>query len=404
MKDYNNYDEYKEGYKEGYNKGFNEDYFYDEELEYKRNRRKLRLFKVISTLTIIIFAMVAIFIAFPGINKDKEEKIMEDYKKVQDVKVPTDSEPTADPHEGMAKSLFTGLWIDENVVNNRPVAIMFNNIKEASPQSGTSEMDILYEAVVEGGITRLMGISQNVNSNRIGSLRSARPYYVSIAKEYDAIYIHVGGSTDAKNKIASLGLTDFDGNTGKGSAIMYRDNSIRAPHNAFTSKERIDKLITSNVTRTDYEGKTDNHFTFNDEVQSIKGDGKAKSKVALELSGYAKPYFTYNETDKLYYRYQFDTAHIDKNTGKQLSFANIIIQYVKQWTYDSHGRQAMDFYDSNGEGIYISAGEYKNIRWKRNESRRTMQYLEDGQLLQVNPGKTYIALVPNDKKEKTTIY
>ena len=371
MKDYNNYDEYKGDYTQRSTK----DYLYEEELEYKRNRRKLRLFKVISTLTLIIFAMVAIFIAFPGINKDKEEKIMEDYKKVQDVKVPIDSEPTADPHKGMAKSLFTGLWMDENVVNNRPVAIMFNNIKEASPQSGTSEMDILYEAVVEGGITRLMGISQNVTSNRIGSLRSARPYYVSIAKEYDAIYIHVGGSTDAKNKIASLGLTDFDGNTGKGSSIMYRDNSIRAPHNAFTSKDRIDKLIASNVTRIDYEGKADNHFTFNDEVQSIKGDGKAKSKVDLELSGYAKPYFTYNETDKLYYRYQFDTAHIDKNTGKQLSFTNIIIQYVKQWAYDSHDRQAMDIYDSNGEGVYISAGEYKSIRWKRNEGRLTMQYL-----------------------------
>lgn len=400
MKDYNNYDEYKGDY----NEGFNEDYFYDEELEYKRNRRKLRLFKVISTLILSIFAMVAIFIAFLGINKDKEENIMEDYKKVQDVKIPTDSEPTADPHEGMAKSLFTGLWMDENVVNNRPVAIMFNNIKEASPQSGTSEMDILYEAVVEGGITRLMGISQNVTSNRIGSLRSARPYYVSIAKEYDAIYIHVGGSTDAKNKIASLGLTDFDGNTGKGRAIMYRDNSIRAPHNAFTSKERIDKLIASNATHTDYKGKTDNHFTFNDEVQSIKGDRNAKSKVALELSGYAKPYFTYNNSDKLYYRYQFDTAHVDKNTGKQLSFTNIIIQYVKQWAYDSHDRQAMDIYDSNGEGVYISAGEYKSIRWKRNEGRLTMQYLEDGKLLQINPGKTYIALVPIDKKEKTSIY
>lgn len=400
MKDYNNYDEYKGDY----NEGFNEDYFYDEELENKRNRRKLRLFKIISALTIIIFAMVAIFIALPGINKDKEDKIMKDYKKVQDVKVPTESGPTADPHEGMAKSLFTGLWIDENVVNNRPVAIMFNNIKEASPQSGISEMDILYEAVVEGGITRLMGISQNVTSNRIGSLRSARPYYVSIAKEYDAIYIHVGGSSDAKKKIASLGVTDFDGNSGKGSAIMYRDNSIRAPHNAFTSKDRIDKLMISNVNHTDYEGKEDNHFTFNDEVQSIKGDGKAKSKVALELSGYAKPYFTYNEADKLYYRYQFDTAHVDKNTGKQLSFTNIIIQYVKQWSYDSHDRQAMDIYDSNGEGVYISAGEYKNIRWKRNEGRCTMQYLEDGKLLQINPGKTYIALVPTDKKEKTSIY
>ena len=63
----------------------------------------------------------------------------------------------------------------------------------------------------------------------------------------------------------------------------------------------------------------------------------------------------------------------------------------------------MDIDDSKGDGVYISAGEYKEITWKRNEEKLTMQYLDNGKLLTVNPGKTYIALVPTDKKSKTVI-
>ena len=372
---------------------------FDEELE-REQIRNIRMFKAITVLVIILVAIIAAFVVLSG--KNNELKKVNRHKNVKQEDVSSEK-PTEDPHKGQARSMFTGLWIDEDIVNKRPYAFMFNNIKNAFPQSGTSEMDIIYEAVVEGGITRLMGITQNITSDRIGSLRSARPYYVSIAKEYDALYIHIGGSEDAKKKIKELGVADFDGNSGLGNTLIYRDKSIRAPHNAFTSKERIDKVVDSKDYHKEYEGVKDNHFDFYDEVQEIKGDGSASEKINIELSGYAKPYFTYNKEDKLYYRYAFDKEHIDKNTNKQLSFTNIIIQYVKQWAYDDHDRQKMDIDDSKGDGVYISAGEYKEITWKRNEEKLTMQYLDNGKLLTVNPGKTYIALVPTDKKSKTVI-
>lgn len=399
-----NYEDSREIYNQRYNgqnineSSFNKDDYIenmDDEFE-KDQKRNIKLFKAITTFIIIIVAMIAFFVVYSVSNKDKN-------KTTDKEETVASAEPTEDPHKGQARSMFTGLWIDESIVNNRPYAFMFNNIKDAFPQSGTSEMDILYEAVVEGGITRLMGISQNVTSDRIGSLRSARPYYVSIAKEYDALYVHIGGSDDAKKKISQLEVADFDGNSGIGNTLIYRDKSIKAPHNAFTSKERIDKVVDSKGYHKDYEGKKDNHFTFYDEVQSISGNGSASEKVNIELSGYAKPYFTYNKDEQLYYRYAFNTEHIDKNTNKQLAFTNIIIQYVKQWSYDSHDRQKMDIYDSTGDGVYISAGEYKDITWKRNEDKLTMQYLDNGELLKVNPGKTYIALVPIDRKSKTSI-
>ena len=372
---------------------------FDEELE-REQIRNIRMFKAITVLVIILVAIIAAFVVLSG--KNNELKKVNRHKNVKQEDVSSEK-PTEDPHKGQARSMFTGLWIDEDIVNKRPYAFMFNNIKNAFPQSGTSEMDIIYEAVVEGGITRLMGITQNITSDRIGSLRSARPYYVSIAKEYDALYIHIGGSEDAKKKIKALGVADFDGNSGLGNTLIYRDKSIRAPHNAFTSKERIDKVVDSKDYHKEYEGVKDNHFVFYDEVQEISGDGSASEKINIELSGYAKPYFTYNKEDELYYRYAFDKEHIDKNTNKQLAFTNIIIQYVKQWAYDDHDRQKMDIDDSKGDGVYISAGEYKEITWKRNEEKLTMQYLDNGKLLTVNPGKTYIALVPTDKKSKTVI-
>ena len=372
---------------------------FDEELE-REQIRNIRLFKAITVLVILLVAIIAAFVVLSG--KNNELKKVNRHKNVKQEDVSSEK-PTEDPHKGQARSMFTGLWIDEDIVNKRPYAFMFNNIKNAFPQSGTSEMDIIYEAVVEGGITRLMGITQNITSDRIGSLRSARPYYVSIAKEYDALYIHIGGSEDAKKKIKALGVADFDGNSGLGNTLIYRDKSIRAPHNAFTSKERIDKVVDSKDYHKEYEGVKDNHFVFYDEVQEISGDGSASEKINIELSGYAKPYFTYNKEDELYYRYAFDKEHIDKNTNKQLAFTNIKIQYVKQWAYDDHDRQKMDIDDSKGDGVYISAGEYKEITWKRNEEKLTMQYLDNGKLLTVNPGKTYIALVPTDKKSKTVI-
>ena len=64
-------------------------------------------------------------------------------------------------HEGMIKSKLTGEWIDPEKGNRRPIAVMLNNIKEAIPQSSIEAADIVYEAPVEGGITRLMGIYED---------------------------------------------------------------------------------------------------------------------------------------------------------------------------------------------------------------------------------------------------
>ncbi len=300
-------------------------------------------------------------------------------------------------HDGEMRSYLSGLWVPVEVGMKRPYAYQFNNFKTVSNQWGISQADIVYECLVEGGITRLLGIGENYTGDRIGSTRSARHYFVSIADEYDAIYIHYGGTKYARSKIAELGVDELDGNANSGAIAFYRDKSIKAPHNAFASLEGIQKAIKENGFETAYSTNYKPHFTFYETDTELLA-GSDANKVNLDFSAYNSPYFEYNKEDKLYYRYQFDAAHVDSLTGEQLVFKNIIVQFVKEWDIDKNHYQTMDLEDAEGSGFYITNGKGVPITWKKNEAGSWMRYYdESGAELSINPGKTYITLFPNNR-------
>ena len=111
--------------------------------------------------------------------KQTEEKPVVETETVEEVVIPTLPE-NMNP--------LTGLECDASLVGQRPIGVMFNNIKDALPQIGLSKCDIIYEVLAEGGITRLEGLIFDYASvDNIGSIRSARPYYVNIARAYDAV-------------------------------------------------------------------------------------------------------------------------------------------------------------------------------------------------------------------------
>jgi hypothetical protein len=311
-------------------------------------------------------------------------------------------------HEGMAKSKLTGEWVEEEVANTRPYAVMLNNIVYANPQSGVSDAVILYEALVEGGITRLMGIYETIGTDsltakRLGSIRSARHYYVSFADEYDAIYVHYGQTTYATKKIKALGIDTISGMAGVGVNSFYRDKSIKAPHNAFTSLEGLESAVKKGKYRTTYEEGYESHYSFYEEDTDLTSN-QTVQKITLKFSNQITPVLTYDIETKEYLRFQYNGEHIDYNTKEQLSFKNVIVQFVKEWDIDKNGYQTMELDKAAGEGYYITNGRVVNITWKKDEGTRIMRYYDEhGGELTINPGKTYIAIFPNHRTKDVVI-
>lgn len=345
----------------------------------------------------IILLLICVIFAVACNKKDDSLEELEESDTNQSIE-PTEevTEESKDViPEGYVKSRLTGLYIPEDVASSRPYAIMISNIKEVNPQSGIEEASILYEALVEGGITRHMGVFEEFHPERIGSVRSGRQYFASMADEYDAIFVSFGESSYCTEKIKEINLNQLSGLRGEGSTVFYRDNSIKAPHNAFTSKEGLSKGTSIKEFRTTFDDQLKNHFSFYDEDTDLVSQQNV-NKITLNFSSYTSPYFTYDNENKVYLRFQHGGPHLDANSNKQLNFKNIIIQFVDGFSIDE--TRKFSFKQASGEGYYISNGKAVPITWDKNETDRSMLYYDsDKNVLEVNPGKTYIAIFPGDR-------
>ena len=339
-------------------------------------------------------------------SKESEAPTLSSTQDVPAETAETEYQPEpVETHEGEVRSFYTGEWMDEEKAKNRPVAVMTENTHVTLPQYGIGNADIIYECPVEGGITRLMTIYQDYASlKKVGNVRSCRLYYVYFAKEFQAVYFHAGESKYALDVLNSSFIDHVDGITGKGGAFYYRDKSRRAPHNLYTTGENLVSAIKLYGYDTKLPENYTSHYRFTTEdSQNLLDQGEVAKKVSLYYVD-AKPWFVYNETDGLYYRYEFGDKQIDGSTGEQLAVKNIILQNCNSSLKDSKNGTLDIDYLSGGSGMYITNGKAVPITWKRASANDiTHYYTQDGQEIILNPGKTWVEIVENSRASQNKI-
>ena len=283
--------------------------------------------------------------------------------------------------------------VDEDS-KTRPIAVMINNNHVAWPHAGLNDAYLAYEILAEGGITRIMALFKDKNTEKIGSVRSARPYYLDYALENDAIYVHYGWSDKAKSDISSLGVDNINGLTA--SSVFWRDSSLNkaTEHTVFTSMKKINEYSKEHG----YDRDTDKDLLLNysvDEIDLSKREDAIKADtVFMKYSYYTTTSYGYDSEKKVYKRYMSDTPHVDAVTGDQYTFKNIIITPIETHTYDSYGRLELDNIGS-GEGYFITLGYAIPITWsKDSRSSQTVYKNMDGEEIKVNDGNTFIQITP----------
>lgn len=302
----------------------------------------------------------------------------------------------------------TGLECDASLVGQRPIAVMFNNLREALPQIGLSQCDIIYEVLAEGGILRLEGIIQDyAEIEKLGSVRSARPYYAELSTAYDAIYVHAGRSALAANVLSRLQINNLNGVEGPGGAAFYRDQDrlnggYAMEHTMFTSGENIVNVAKVLGYRTERNDTSFSAFKFDPAFKSI-GSGISASYIKVPHSYYSVSEFKYNENDELYYHYQYDDAHVDGANNKHIATENVFILFADH-SVNPDGKTLSIRLTGEGKGYYFSCGEAISIVWKRASETGTFSYyLEDGTELSVRQGKSFISIADNKIASAVTI-
>ena len=270
----------------------------------------------------------------------------------------------------------------------RPYAVMINNNHAAWPQCGLQDAYLVYEIIVEGGISRMMALYKDVYPTKVGSIRSARHYFIDYAEENDAIYIHWGGSPQAYSRI-NKGINDLDGIALEGS-VFFRDKSLNRAyeHTGFVNLEKAKKYAEGKGYTRDTEKDLLLNYSAEEIDLSIDTSATSAGEVILKYSDYHTTSYEYDEENKVYKRSMSGKANVDLETGEQYTAKNIIVYKVKNYTLagKNKGRQELENIGS-GNGYYISNGYSVPITWeKSSHSGQTVYKYENGEEITVNDG------------------
>jgi len=303
-------------------------------------------------------------------------------------------EPTPEPvstPEPEPVSYTTGLPFSGEY---RPVMVVIENSPSARPQTGLQTADVVYEVPVEGGTTRFVCVFSDNIPESVMPVRSGRVSFLYIQQEWDAVFMHFGGSGNGKRTAPSYTFYgndlydrikfDVDGlYKSEYSKFYKRVSGKSAPHNVEMYPQMAQQLY-------DYSPKPLG-WLFDAEASYAGGDGTA---VSLKMCTGDKNFvsYTYDAERDVYLRSMSGKAFKSAETGEQVAVKNVIVQYS---TYESQEVYKVWAMTGGGSADYYIGGKLIKGTWKKDAADSpTVFYDDQGQQIVLRPGNTWIHIHP----------
>jgi hypothetical protein len=282
--------------------------------------------------------------------------------------------------------------------NALPVAVMVDNYIDARPQYGLDKAEIVYEALVEAGITRFMAVYWRNDAARIEPVRSARTQFLGMVSELDAVYTHVGaaaeeGPANATAQIRDWGIRDVDEDMSAGA--IRRDGARVAPHNAMTSTDALRSLArnqrwTGAPKLTPWQFKADG---------GAAGVPVATASMNFDRDGIHRGAFTvgwqYEPATNTYLRSQAGKPHTDAGAGAQLSAKNVVLHIAEVRPAGDRSGHVLYKDEGTGKAIVLLDGVAIDATWQKDSRTGRTRYLDTtGKEVAFNRGATWVEMLP----------
>ncbi len=298
---------------------------------------------------------------------------------------PTETEPEVPPIE--VKHMF------EKKV---PIALMINNQRNARPQSGLGQAKLIYQIMTEGRITRLLMFT-DVDEGVLGPVRSARPAFLDLAVQYKALYTHAGNGRviDASPVKRLVRRFDAQGAAGR---LFYRMSHRKSPHNLYIKAESIYAFAEKKAPVTLSEPLPG--LMIRDAFVQPEG-GEDVKRIDYR---FIKPTesFRYDESKKIYAKYNGDILLVDEITKEPVEVGNVFLIQVPHKKMPN-GVHIKINWVSSGEALYFTGGKKYDVTWSKKSHSAPMVFKLNGEELVLNPGLTWIVVLDGQAR-KTVVF
>ncbi|WP_369139066.1 DUF3048 domain-containing protein [Modestobacter versicolor] len=274
------------------------------------------------------------------------------------------------------------------------LAVKIENSPDARPQTGLNSADVVWEQVVEGGISRFVAVYHSVLPAEVGPVRSVRPMDPAIAAPMHGLFAFSGGQPGYVGAVGDAGMQvlSFDaGNDG-----FYRIDSRDAPHNVYAAPLTL-------IAQADAAHQADPVAQFDlaptiAEASAVTG-GALANVLDLKLSPSARPNWTWDPVGLTWVRAEGTTPAVEAD-GSPLRAANVVVvrvDVVATSAVDPAGNPVPEtVLEGRGEALVATGGATLPVTWVKNSATDRLVLLgADGNPVRLAPGNTWVELVPN---------
>ena len=304
----------------------------------------------------------------------------------------------------------TGELVDNDLSGSRPVAIVIKNDRLAAPQYGLSDAGVIYEAAVEGGMTRLLAVYSSLsNVDNVGPVIDSRTYFYDFAANHNAMIVLAGSTAAGKELALKREITALDAIVGELEPGFERNSQLIAERGSENSILAKGAGLKFRAQALGVEIRTDKPavpYKILDVLQNRDmPDGKHCSKLSIQFSANMNVYFTFSTLTNSYSRFQYGEKHIDAKNGKQLTFTNMFVIFADQSIVNATTGELNITASGKGTGYYVHGGSYIPITWTRTGGEYPIKLYEaDGKTaLTVSAGSTYIAVLSTSQRGRVVM-
>jgi len=285
------------------------------------------------------------------------------------------------------RSHLTG--IENGTDNNRPVlAVKIDNVGRARPQAGINQADVVIEELVEGSLTRLIGLFHSTPSNPIGPIRSVRLSDVAILSNLNRpLLANSGANPGTMAALNNSPIIDI-GALSQTPARFYRSSDRPAPANLFSTTDDLWAAGEGSDA-----GAAPALFSFRRPDRAGPPGAEIVSGVDIDF-GSTFVNYRWSESRQGWLRRQDGSPHVDIS-GVQVAPTNLIVQMVEYTPTPFAAITPEAHVVGEGEAWVFSEGEMRRGRWVRPDLEAPTRFIDDaGTEIELLPGTTWIALAP----------
>ena len=278
----------------------------------------------------------------------------------------------------------TGLPVNGSATSLRPALVAkIDNAPGAFPQTGFNAADLVYEEIVNDGISRFAMVFQSTDSDPVGPCRSGRIQDVNLFGSLNApLFVWSGGNEAVTHAIANSDLVNMGPNFAR---VYFRSNVHSAPHNLYTKTADIWALAPPESQ------PPAKQFSYRAAGEAIAG--APSTGVHVDMDNYAVDW-AWNAGTGLYERTQEGNVMIDAGTNSVITTNNIVVLVMEYHNAGSPEAKSV----GSGELFVFTGGNYIHGTWTRADRLLPFTLTDDsGAAIKLTPGRTFIELPRPDQ-------